>query len=67
MKTVEETFHIAYEETLKIIPKTLYSFKQANNEGVLKEYHIKQNIKLPQEYIDLFAKYLVAGIPLEPI
>lgn len=33
----------------------------------LKEYHIKQNIKLPQEYIDLFAKHLVAGIPLEPI
>ena len=45
MKTVEETFHIAYEETLKIIPKTLYSFKQANNEGVLKEYYIK-----PEEF-----------------
>lgn len=33
----------------------------------LQEYHIQQNIKLPQIYIDLFAKHLVAGIPLEPI
>ena len=45
MKTVEETYHIAYEETLKIIPKIDYSFKQANNEGVLKEYYIK-----PEEF-----------------
>ena len=33
----------------------------------LKEYHIKQNIQFPQIYIDLFAKHLVAGSPLEPI
>lgn len=32
----------------------------------LSEYHKQQNIELPQIFIDLFAKYLVAGIPLEP-
>lgn len=26
----------------------------------------KKNIEMPQEFIDLFAKYLVAGTPLEP-
>ena len=32
----------------------------------LKAYHIDNSIELPQVYIDLFAKYLAAGIPLEP-
>jgi hypothetical protein len=32
----------------------------------LKEYHIKHNIQLPQIYINLFARYLDAGNPLEP-
>jgi hypothetical protein len=32
----------------------------------LKTYHIENNIELPQEYIELFAKHLVAGNPLEP-
>jgi hypothetical protein len=32
----------------------------------LLEYNKKHNLDLPQEFIDLFAKYLVAGIPLEP-
>ena len=32
----------------------------------LKKYHIENNIELPQEYIELFAKHLVAGNPLEP-
>ena len=41
MKTVEETFNLAYKETLKIIPNSLYSFEQANNEGILKEYFIE--------------------------
>ncbi len=27
----------------------------------LQEYHIENKIKMPQEYIDLFARYLVAG------
>ena len=34
--------------------------------ATLKTYHIDNNIELPQIYIDLFAKYLAAGIPLEP-
>jgi len=33
----------------------------------LQEYHIKNNIQLPQIYINLFAKYLDAGNPLEPL
>jgi hypothetical protein len=33
----------------------------------LLEYHLENNLDLPQEYIDLFAKCLVAGSPLEPI
>jgi hypothetical protein len=32
----------------------------------LKNYHSENKIELPQIYIDLFAKYLAAGIPLEP-
>ena len=30
------------------------------------DYHTQNNIELPQKFIDLFAKYLVAGNPLEP-
>ena len=33
----------------------------------LLKYHKENNIEMPQEFIDLFAKYLVAGSPLEPI
>ena len=33
----------------------------------LVEYHIENKLDLPQVFIDLFAKYLVAGSPLEPI
>lgn len=32
----------------------------------LLEYHKKCNIDMPEKFIDLFAKYLVAGTPLEP-
>jgi len=32
----------------------------------LVDYHIKNSIEMPQIFIDLFARYLVAGIPLEP-
>ena len=32
----------------------------------LQEYHIKNKIELPQKYIDLYAKHLAAGNPLEP-
>lgn len=30
---------------------------------ILKKYHTENNIELPQEYINLFAKHLVAGSP----
>jgi hypothetical protein len=33
----------------------------------LKEYHIENKLDLPQVFIDLFAKHLDAGSPLEPI
>ena len=33
----------------------------------LVDYHIQNNLDLPQVYINLFAKHLVAGSPLEPI
>ena len=33
----------------------------------LKKYHEENNIDLPRLYIDLFAKYLDAGTPLEPL
>ena len=32
----------------------------------LVEYHLENKLDLPQVYIDLFAKHLVAGSPLEP-
>jgi transaldolase len=31
----------------------------------LKEYHIQKNIELPEIYVNLLVKHLVAGIPLE--
>ena len=31
------------------------------------KYHRENNIELPKKYIELFAKYLVAGSPLEPL
>jgi uncharacterized protein (DUF983 family) len=33
----------------------------------LKDYHKEKRIELPQKFIDLFAKHLDAGIPLEPL
>ena len=33
----------------------------------LLEYHKEKNIELPQNIINLFARYLVAGSPLEPL
>jgi hypothetical protein len=33
----------------------------------LVEYHLENNLDLPQVFINLFAKHLVAGNPLEPV
>jgi len=46
----------------KIIPEQV--FRHLEN---LKKYHLENNLNLPQVYIDLFAKHLDAGSPLEPI
>ena len=32
----------------------------------LKQFHLKNNLTMPQKFIDLFAKHLDAGNPLEP-
>jgi hypothetical protein len=38
-----------------------------NHYKKLIEYHLENKLDLPQVFIDLFAKHLVAGSPLEPI
>ena len=38
-----------------------------NHYKKLLEYHLENKLDLPQVFIDLFAKHLVAGSPLEPI
>jgi hypothetical protein len=38
-----------------------------NHTKNLLTYNIKHNLDLPQEYNNLFAKYLDAGNPLEPL
>ena len=59
------TMPLSPEENLSknnriIIPQIEQHYKN------LVDYHIKNNIEMPQIFIDLFARYLVAGIPLEP-
>ena len=41
MKTVEQTFASAFEETLKVIPEFTYEFEQVNNAGDVKKYKIQ--------------------------
>ena len=58
------TMPLSPEENLSknnkiIIPQIEQHYKN------LVDYHIKNNIEMPQIFIDLFARYLVAGIPLE--
>jgi len=47
--------------------RKIYKFQIEQHYKKLVEYHIENNIEMPQEFIDLFAKHLVAGSPLEPI
>lgn len=61
MKTVEETFRNAFEDTLKVIPSEIYSFKQSNNDGIPIEYHIrpdefKKSLKNKFGDYELFSK-----------
>ena len=59
-----------------LVNKSIYSCKEnlSKNNKILKsqieqhlttllDYHKKNNIEMPQEYIDLFAKHLDAGSP----
>jgi len=50
------------KKNCKIIPSQIEQHVKK-----LKEYHEKNKIHLPQTFIDLFAKHLVAGNPLEPL
>lgn len=60
------TMPLSCEENLKknnkIIPEQVKTHYEK-----LKKYHEENKLDLPQVYIDLFAKHLVAGSPLEPI
>lgn len=60
------TMPLSCKENLKKNNKIISSQIEQHYKHLI-EYHIKHNLDLPQVYIDLFAKYLVAGSPLEPI
>jgi uncharacterized protein (DUF983 family) len=62
----KNTTAISVKENLKKNNKILMPQLQEHIEK-LKIYHIENNLDLPQVYIDLFAKYLDAGTPLEPL
>jgi hypothetical protein len=59
------TMPLSCQENLKKNNKIIQSQIEQHLEN-LKKYHFENNLDLPQVYIDLFAKYLVAGSPLEP-
>ena len=59
------------------MPLTIYDNLSKNNRIIqsqieqhlehLMKYHKENNMEMPTEFIDLFAKHLDAGSPLEPI
>jgi hypothetical protein len=59
------TMPLACLENLKKNNKIMSSQIELHYTNLV-EYHKKHNLDLPKEYINLFAKYLVAGNPLEP-
>lgn len=59
------TMPLSCQENLKKNNKILPEQVKQHFEN-LKKYHTENNIELPQEYINLFAKHLDAGSPLEP-
>jgi hypothetical protein len=59
------TMPLAAKENLSKNNKIITSQIEQHLEK-LKEYHLENNLDLPQVFINLFAKYLVAGNPLEP-
>ena len=60
------TMPFSASENLKKNNKILKSQLEQHIQN-LKEYHEKNKIHLPQTFIDLFAKHLDAGNPLEPL
>lgn len=59
------TMPLSAKENLQKNNKIIHSQIESHLEH-LKKYHEENNLDLPQEYIDLFAKHLDAGSPLEP-
>jgi len=60
------TMPLSCGENLKKNNKILKSQVEEHYKKLV-EYHKENSLDLPQVYIDLFAKHLVAGSPLEPI
>jgi hypothetical protein len=59
------TMPLSCKENLKKNNKIIISQIEHHYKKLI-EYHKENNIELPQVYIDLFAKHLDAGSPLEP-
>jgi hypothetical protein len=59
--TMPLTAHENLSKNNKILPEQIKTHYE-----ILNCYHKENKLDLPQVYINLFAKYLVAGIPLEP-
>lgn len=59
------TMPLAAKENLSKNNRILVSQIEHHYDHLL-EYHKEHNIEMPQVFIELFAKHLVAGIPLEP-
>jgi hypothetical protein len=60
------TMPLSCNENLSKNNKILSSQVEEHYKNLV-EYHEKNKLDLPQVYIELFAKHLVAGSPLEPI
>ena len=60
------TMALSAKENLSKNSKIIKSQIEQHYKNLL-EYHKEKQLDLPQVYIDLFVKYLVAGSPLEPI
>jgi hypothetical protein len=52
---------VSHKRNALIVKKIKLHYKK------LVEYHVENKLDLPQVFIELYAKYLVAGIPLEPL
>jgi len=59
------TMPLSCQENLKKNNKIIKSQVEQHYKKLV-EYHLENKLDLPQVFIDLFAKHLVAGSPLEP-